>query len=214
MAQVRVYSLAKALDVESRRVMAYLTQIGEFVRSASSPLPPPVVARVRAHFTGRALAALGSPPAVAPVPRPPSDDYRDDVAPDPEDLLEAGRAAREFGVATATIRKWVARGYLTRSGSRGQRALYRRRDLLDAQRATGARTRRTPSPAPMDIRLMRGPITTAQAAQLAQVSASTIRMWVLRGHLHPTRVGRPQQFDPFDILRVARRSTRPLGGSH
>lgn len=47
MAKVRVY-LAQELGVDSRRIMARLTEMGEFVRSASSTLEPSVSRRLRA----------------------------------------------------------------------------------------------------------------------------------------------------------------------
>ncbi|MHB1740464.1 MAG: translation initiation factor IF-2 N-terminal domain-containing protein, partial [Actinomycetes bacterium] len=50
MAKVRVYELAKELGVESKVVMAKLAEFGEFVRSASSTVEPPVVRRLRDVF--------------------------------------------------------------------------------------------------------------------------------------------------------------------
>lgn len=47
------------------------------------------------------------------------------------------------------------------------------------------------------------PVTTAQAADVADVSAATIRKWVSRGHLHPlTRRGRSNVFCVADVLRA------------
>jgi translation initiation factor IF-2 len=46
-AKVRVYELAKELGVESKTVMAKLNELGEFVRSASSTVEPPVVRKLR-----------------------------------------------------------------------------------------------------------------------------------------------------------------------
>ena len=43
MAKVRVYELAKELGVESKVVMTKLQELGEFVRSASSTVEPPVL---------------------------------------------------------------------------------------------------------------------------------------------------------------------------
>ncbi|MGL5857780.1 MAG: translation initiation factor IF-2 [Angustibacter sp.] len=50
MAKVRVYELAKELGVESKVVMTKLQEMGEFVRSASSTVEPPVVRRLREHM--------------------------------------------------------------------------------------------------------------------------------------------------------------------
>ncbi|MCE0486685.1 translation initiation factor IF-2 [Ornithinimicrobium sediminis] len=59
MAKVRVYELAKELGVESKELLAHLKEQGEFVRSASSTIEPPVVRKIRE-----------SPPAAAGKPAP------------------------------------------------------------------------------------------------------------------------------------------------
>ena len=56
MAKVRVYELAKEFGVESKVVLAKLTDMGEFVRSASSTIEAPVVKKLKDAF-----------PAAAPV---------------------------------------------------------------------------------------------------------------------------------------------------
>ena len=61
-AKVRVYELAKELGIESKVVMTKLTELGEFVRSASSTVEPPVVRRLREIFPA---------PAAAPAPPTP-----------------------------------------------------------------------------------------------------------------------------------------------
>ncbi|MBK8076327.1 MAG: translation initiation factor IF-2 [Kineosporiaceae bacterium] len=63
MAKVRVYELAKELGVESKVVMTKLTELGEFVRSASSTVEPPVVRKLREHFASAAPAGAVSAPA-------------------------------------------------------------------------------------------------------------------------------------------------------
>ena len=50
MAKVRVYELAKELGVESKILLNHLKEQGEFVRSASSTIEPPVVRKVRESF--------------------------------------------------------------------------------------------------------------------------------------------------------------------
>uniref|UniRef100_UPI0012DC178C translation initiation factor IF-2 N-terminal domain-containing protein n=1 Tax=Cellulomonas sp. HZM TaxID=1454010 RepID=UPI0012DC178C len=50
MAKVRVYELAKELGVDSKKIMTTLTEMGEFVRSASSTIEPPVVRKLRDTF--------------------------------------------------------------------------------------------------------------------------------------------------------------------
>lgn len=56
MAKVRVYELAKELGVESKVIMVKLTEMGEFVRSASSTLDAPVVRRLKSAFKHVELA--------------------------------------------------------------------------------------------------------------------------------------------------------------
>ena len=46
-AKVRVYELAKELGMDSKTVLAKLQELGEFVRSASSTVEPPVVRKMR-----------------------------------------------------------------------------------------------------------------------------------------------------------------------
>ncbi|MEW1954244.1 translation initiation factor IF-2 [Terrabacter sp. NPDC080008] len=50
MAKVRVYELAKELGVESKTLLAHLKSQGEFVRSASSTIEPPVVRKIIETF--------------------------------------------------------------------------------------------------------------------------------------------------------------------
>ena len=57
MAKVRVYELAKELGVESKTLLNHLKEQGEFVRSASSTIEPPVVRKIRETFPAE-LAVL------------------------------------------------------------------------------------------------------------------------------------------------------------
>ncbi|WP_122261545.1 translation initiation factor IF-2 [Ornithinimicrobium cerasi] len=59
MAKVRVYELAKELGVESKELLAHLKQQGEFVRSASSTIEPPVVRKIRENPPAAAKPAAG-----------------------------------------------------------------------------------------------------------------------------------------------------------
>jgi translation initiation factor IF-2 len=80
-AKVRVHELAKELGVESKVVLAKLKEMGEFVKSASSTVEPPVVKRFSDQFgdqlkaSGQSAAkkgASGTPAApAAPVSAPP-----------------------------------------------------------------------------------------------------------------------------------------------
>ncbi|MFD9595643.1 translation initiation factor IF-2 N-terminal domain-containing protein, partial [Kitasatospora sp. NPDC059973] len=88
MAKVRVYELAKELGLESKAVMAKLTELGEFVRSASSTIEAPVVRKL--------TDALGVAPtggAAKPGPRKPA-------APQPAGGSAAGAAAPRPGAPT------------------------------------------------------------------------------------------------------------------
>jgi len=71
-AKVRVYELAKELGVDSKKIMTTLTEMGEFVRSASSTIEPPVVRKLRDTFpAGGGDAAPAAAPKAAPkAPRP------------------------------------------------------------------------------------------------------------------------------------------------
>ena len=57
MAKVRVYELAKELGLESKALLTKLQEMGEFVKSASSTLEPPVVRRVRDLYPNATPAA-------------------------------------------------------------------------------------------------------------------------------------------------------------
>lgn len=63
MANIRVYELAKQLGVESKVLLSLLKEMGEFVRSAASPIELPVERRVRER--------LGSSPVSRERPRLP-----------------------------------------------------------------------------------------------------------------------------------------------
>lgn len=56
MAKLRVYELAQELGVESKYLLKRLKDAGEFVRSASSTLEPPVVSKIRQEL------AVSTPP--------------------------------------------------------------------------------------------------------------------------------------------------------
>ncbi|MDX3454337.1 hypothetical protein PV396_20725 [Streptomyces sp. ME02-8801-2C] len=58
-------------------------------------------------------------------------------------LITGELAAREIGVAPATIRKWVQLGRLTAAGRAGRALLFRLEDVFAAERATRAAARRS-----------------------------------------------------------------------
>ena len=66
MAKLRVHELAKELGITSKDALNKLQEMGEFVRSASSTVEPPVVRKLRAAFGGSAPAA-NKPAAARPA---------------------------------------------------------------------------------------------------------------------------------------------------
>ncbi|MFP5252852.1 MAG: translation initiation factor IF-2 N-terminal domain-containing protein, partial [Actinomycetes bacterium] len=84
MAKVRVHELAKELGVESKVVLAKLKEMGEFVKSASSTVEPPVVKRFTDQFgdelraaadkgaAKKAPARKAAEPAAPPAPPAPA----------------------------------------------------------------------------------------------------------------------------------------------
>ena len=87
MAKVRVYELAKELGVESKALMAKLGELGEFVRSASSTIEPPVVRKLRDIYPAPSEQPAPPPakPAAKPAPEP--------AAPAPEPAAPAPAVA-------------------------------------------------------------------------------------------------------------------------
>ncbi|GLW75176.1 hypothetical protein Kpho02_74730 [Kitasatospora phosalacinea] len=99
MAKVRVYELAKELGLESKAVMAKLTELGEFVRSASSTIEAPVVRKLTDALG--ATPPSGGASSAKPGPRKPA-------APQPSG--GAGSAAPKPGAPTPGPRPTAAPG--------------------------------------------------------------------------------------------------------
>ncbi|UFU04175.1 translation initiation factor IF-2 [Ruania suaedae] len=75
MAKVRVHELAKELGVDSKTVLAKLNELGEFVKSASSTIEPPVQRRLREAFPDTGDSSPSAPakkarPAGSSAPKP------------------------------------------------------------------------------------------------------------------------------------------------
>jgi translation initiation factor IF-2 len=64
-AKVRVYELAKELGLESKALLTKLQELGEFVKSASSTLEPPVVRRMRDLYPNATPTSDSEAPAAA-----------------------------------------------------------------------------------------------------------------------------------------------------
>lgn len=67
--KIRVHELAKELGQESKTLLRWLAEQGEFVKSASSTLEPPVVRRLRDAYPAAKVALIGA--SVTPLAVPP-----------------------------------------------------------------------------------------------------------------------------------------------
>ncbi len=65
--KARVSALAKELGVTSKEVLAKLTEMGEYVKSASSTVEPPVARRLREAYPDAGSAAPAAAAKKAPV---------------------------------------------------------------------------------------------------------------------------------------------------
>ncbi|GAA1117626.1 translation initiation factor IF-2 [Citricoccus alkalitolerans] len=77
MAKVRVHELAKELGISSKEALNKLQDMGEFVRSASSTIEPPVVKKLRSAYADAApktpsKSASAKPAAATPAPAAPA----------------------------------------------------------------------------------------------------------------------------------------------
>ncbi|MBK8463172.1 MAG: translation initiation factor IF-2 [Nigerium sp.] len=72
MAKVRVYELAKEFGLESKEVLSILKDMGEFVRSASSTIEPPVVRRLTEKLKGGSPAPAAARTSSSPRPAAPA----------------------------------------------------------------------------------------------------------------------------------------------
>ncbi|MCR6689660.1 translation initiation factor IF-2 [Cellulomonas sp.] len=93
MAKLRVYELAKELGVDSKTIMTKLTEMGEFVRSASSTIEPPVVRKLRDVYPASGGASAASAPARPAAPAPARPAAPAPAAPAPAAAAPAAPAA-------------------------------------------------------------------------------------------------------------------------
>ncbi|KQB86595.1 translation initiation factor IF-2 [Corynebacterium lowii] len=68
--KLRVHELAKQLGITSKELLATLKEQGEFVKTASSTIEPPVVKKMRAHYEAATGAAPEEKGAAKPGPKP------------------------------------------------------------------------------------------------------------------------------------------------
>jgi translation initiation factor IF-2 len=93
--KARVHELAKELGLESKALLSWLNENGEFVKSASSTIEPPVARKVREAFPAQAAAAAAAPapakkaPAKKAVPAAPAPAAEAPLAPAAEAPLPA-----------------------------------------------------------------------------------------------------------------------------
>ncbi|GAA1664145.1 translation initiation factor IF-2 [Citricoccus zhacaiensis] len=72
MAKVRVHELAKELGISSKEALNKLQDMGEFVRSASSTIEPPVVKKLRSAYADAAPKTPSKPAAAKPAAATPA----------------------------------------------------------------------------------------------------------------------------------------------
>ena len=156
------------------------------------------------------------------------DDPIDDLRYEPE--ITTRDAAHLLGVTQATVRRWVARGYVSPVGKFGPSNLFNTRDVLAAhddirarRKATGQARRQSRHRAelrPIDrIRPKHydAVVHIGEAARLIDVRPATIRSWIHRGHLIPLASSKPRviRLRLGDVITAAqsrqlpRRSARP-----
>ena len=70
MAKLRVHELAKELGITSKELMGHLKEAGEFVKSSSSSLEPPVVRQMREKFAATPKTKKADAKAAAKAPKP------------------------------------------------------------------------------------------------------------------------------------------------
>lgn len=95
MAKLRVHELAKELGITSKELMGHLKEAGEFVKSSSSSLEPPVVRQMREKFAAapKTKKAETKPAAKAPKPSAAKPAAKKAAAPSAEASDAAPKAA-------------------------------------------------------------------------------------------------------------------------
>ncbi|OJV59551.1 MAG: translation initiation factor IF-2 [Cellulomonas sp. 73-145] len=99
MPKVRVYELAKELGVDSKTIMTKLNELGEFVRSPSSTIEPPVVRKLRDTYPAATSAAPAAP--ARPAARPAAPAAPAPAAPAPAAPVSAAPVAPAAAAAPA-----------------------------------------------------------------------------------------------------------------
>ena len=108
MAKLRVHELAKELGITSKELMGHLKEAGEFVKSSSSSLEPPVVRQMREKFATapKTKKADAKPAAKAPKPSAAKPAAKKPAAPKAEaPAAEAAAAAPKAAAPKAAAPK-------------------------------------------------------------------------------------------------------------
>jgi translation initiation factor IF-2 len=102
-AKTRVHELAKEFGVESKFVLEKLKEMGEFVKSASSTVEPPVEMRFKKQYGEQLKSAAASTPAAEPEakPAPKAPAEKAAEAPGPAAAPEAPAAAPATAAPTS-----------------------------------------------------------------------------------------------------------------
>lgn len=249
---MRVYELARIRGETSCAVIALLRGEGEWVASHLSVVPDPVLRRYLPSPSALAAASpLPEPPVRqrrrSPAPRTPTpprriprrpgprpismqrrtswDQYGDplsDLRYEPE--LTTRDVAALFRVTRATVRQWVARGYLSPSRQEGPSNVFDTAELFDAYDLIAARRRATGQAPRSDGHFAQSNaadrirpkhydalITISEAARLVQVSPATIRSWMHRGYLTTSNNSKPRaaRLRLEDVIKAARTRRLP-----
>lgn len=127
-------------------------------------------------------------------------------------------------VTQSTVRRWTARGYISPVGKFGPSNLFNTRDVLTAHEEIQTRRKATGKPRhqyPYGVELRRidrirpkhydAVVSVSEAAQLIDVSPSTIRSWIHRGYLMPLDSSKPRavRLRLGDVITAARSRRLP-----
>ncbi len=92
--KLRVHELAKQLGVTSKELLATLKEQGEFVKTASSTIEPPVVKKMRAHYEAQGGGEAESKPAGEKKPGTPKPEAKKSAAKKPAAPKAAAKPAQ------------------------------------------------------------------------------------------------------------------------
>ena len=143
-----------------------------------------------------------------------------------EPIWSTRDVALYYGVKPATVRQWVARGYLTPEGKEGPSHVFARNEVMEAWAHISARRNRSGKPSshsgppsrPCGLstgaldRINRvtpeSLVTISEAAVMLGLAPATIRSWIRRGRItpHPASTPRRTLVSVADVHAAARRT--------